>query len=131
MILTSPSEDVQQTPPVTTTFDPPESNQVTSLAGRHRRGAIDWDRVERLHSFVKERALVRQREAERQCDDRAQREERRNADAIDAMLAQARRGHLLAACAITFFRARAMRDAHHPEFLGEWLGSATESSRSA
>ena len=37
---------------------------------------------------------------------------------------------MVAACAITFFRARAMRDAQHPDFLGEWLGAA-RNTRSA
>src|SRR3954469_5286254 len=55
MILTSTSKDVDQAPPVTTTFDVPEDRRVTRLPSRTRRERIDWERAERLHSFVKER----------------------------------------------------------------------------
>ena len=131
MILTSPSKDVDQAPPVTTTFDAPEDRRVTRLSGRGRRGRIDWDRAERLFSFVRERAVERLREAERTGDVAALKVERQSMHAIDAMFAQARRRRgVVAACAITFFRARAMRDAQHPDFLGEWLG-AKQHSRSA
>ena len=113
MILTSASADADQMPPVTTTFDPPGS----------RSRSIDWDRVQRLHSFVRARALERSRDALRHHDLASLSNERRNVHAIDAMYAQARsRKGVVAACAITFYRARAMRDAQHPEFLGEWLG---------
>jgi len=123
MILTSPSKDVDQDPPVTTTFDGPR---------RPRPGRIDWDRVERLHSFVRERALERLDEANRRHDLDSAAVERQSVLAIDAIFTQARRRRgMVAACAITFFRARAMRDAQHPEFLGEWLGSAGSNSRSA
>jgi len=113
MILTSPSEDADQTPPVTTTFDPPGDGTAR----------IDWDRVERLHSFVRARALERSRDALRHHDLAVLSNERRTMHAVEAMYAQARqRQGVVAACAITFFRARAMRDAQHPDFLGEWLG---------
>ena len=120
MILTSPSKDVDQDPPVTTTFDAP---------GRTRPDAIDWDRVERLHSFVLERALERLDAARLRHDREAEADQRSNVHAIEAMFAQARRrSGMVAACAITFFRGRAMRDAHHPDFLGEWLGAPTTRS---
>jgi hypothetical protein len=131
MILTSPSKDVDQAPPVTTTFDAPEDRRVTRLSGRARRSRIDWERAERLYSFVRERAVERLREAEQRRDAAAMRAERQNVHAIDAMFTQARRRRgVVAACAITFFRARAMRDAQHPDFLGEWLGGI-QHSRSA
>ena len=47
------------------------------------------------------------------------------------MFSKAQNGHpVLASCAITFYRMRAMMDAHHPEFLGEWLGAPTPEPRS-
>jgi hypothetical protein len=128
MILTSPSEDVDQTPPVTTTFDPPKGS-VTPLPVRERRhrdlATIEWDRVEKLYSFVRARVLERLREAERGHDVAALGSERDSLHAIEQMCARAREGQgVVAACAIIFFRARAMRDADHADFLGEWLGAA-------
>jgi hypothetical protein len=128
MILTSPSEDVDQNPPVTTTFDPPEGT-VTRLPQRARPQRIDWDRVEQLYSFVRERTLERLNDARERRDQEGVLAERKNVHAIDAMFAQARRRRsVVAACAITYFRARAMRDADHPDFQGEWLGSAVPTS---
>jgi len=125
MILTSPSQDVDQDPPVTTTFDAPRR----SAPGRPRGARperIDWERVERLYSFVRDRAVERLGGARERHDVDTIASERQNVYAVDAMFAQARRRHeVVAACAITFFRARAMRDADHPEFQGEWLGSAS------
>jgi hypothetical protein len=131
MILTSPSEDAGQTPPVTTTFDPPEDQSVTLLRGRSRVTPIDWNRVERLHAFVRARAVERFHGAELSGDVVARLEHGRSVRTIEVMLDQARQGHrVLVECAITYFRAQAMRDAQHPEFLGEWLG-ASLLSRSA
>jgi hypothetical protein len=125
MILTSPSKDVDQTPPVTTTFDPP-ADRAGEEPRRDRPHRTDWGRVERLYSFVRARSSERLRAAEQGRDLPAVLGERQSIQAVDTMFTQARRGEgVVAACAITFFRARAMRDAHHPEFLGEWLGSAT------
>jgi hypothetical protein len=132
MILTSPSEDSDQTPPVTTTFDPPPGHCVTQLHHRTRERHIDWERVERLYSFVRDRALERAGAADERRDLAACSDQRRSLNAIEAMFAQARQGdRVVVECAITFFRARAMRDAHHPEFLGEWLGSMSLASRPA
>jgi hypothetical protein len=128
MILTSPSQDVDQKPPVTTTFDAPEGS-VTRLSRRAGPGRVDWDRVERLYSFVRDRTVERLNDARERRDQEGVLAERTNVHAIDAMFAQARRRHeVVAACAITYFRARAMRYADHPEFQGEWLGSAARTS---
>jgi hypothetical protein len=125
MILTSPSPDVDQTPPVTTTFDPP-ADRVSEAPRPDRSPGIDWGRVERVYSFVRARSSERARAAEQCHDLPALLNERQCVQAVDAMYTQARRGEgVVAACAITYFRARAMRDAHHPEFLGEWLGATT------
>ena len=127
MILTSPSEDAGQSPPVTTTFDPPAHTPGTA-ASRRRGTRVDWDRVERLYSFVRARALERLQQAEQSGDGSAWGQQRESIHALDAMFTQAqRRRGVVAACAITFFRARAMRDAQHPEFLGEWIGRPRKS----
>ena len=132
MILTSPSEDAGQTPPVTTTFDPPVRRRGSALSGRRRASRVDWDRVEQLYAFVRARALERLHEAERSGDVAVCREQRQSILAMDAMFSQAQYEHpVVASCAITFFRARAMRDANHPEFLGEWLGAPTMGRRTA
>ena len=132
MILTSPSEVPGQKPPVTTTFDPPTRGRTTAMPRRRTESRVDWARVERLHAFVRARALERLTEAEQSGDTAVLREHRKSVHAIDAMLTQARNAHrVMTECAITFFRARAMRDAHHPEFLGEWLGASAMASRTA
>ena len=131
MILMSPSEDAGQVPPVTTTFDPPGRRRGATGWGR-RASQVDWDRVQTLHAFVRGRACERMREAERSGDVAAGREVRQSLHAIDAMYIQARHGHpVVTSCAITFFRARAMRDADHPDFLGEWLGASAMGARTA
>jgi hypothetical protein len=99
MILTSPSRDVAR---------------------------INWTRVEQLHAFVRSRAVDRLKEAQQTRDPGALRAARQNLHAIDAIYVQARnRRGMVASCAIRFFRARAMRDAQHPDFLGEWLGTVS------
>lgn len=119
MILSPPCDDLDQTLPVTTTFDPPPRH------ARHwprptRDAPVDWERVATLYAFVRARALEHLRRA---CDVETRRRERQHLQAIDAMFAQARRGHrVVEACAVTYFRSRAMRDACHPDFLGQWLG---------
>ena len=116
MILTSPSEASGRTPPTRGTIPQP--------GGTTAGGGLDWHRVVTLHAFVRARAFERLHEAERSRDRSARREHRQSILAIDAMFTQARHGDpLVAACAVTFFRVRAMRDANHPDFLGEWLGT--------
>lgn len=132
MILTSPSQDVDQAPPVTTTFDAPRDTRVSRLPRRPRQERVDWERVERLYSFVRDRSLEHLHAALEARDSVAMKAERENVHALDAMFTQARKGHaVVVGCAITFFRARAMRDAQHPDFLGEWLGAVDPHSRTA
>ena len=108
MILTSPGKAVGQTPPV----------------ARDLASGLDWDRMVPLYSFARARAFERLHEAEQSGDVAARRVHRQSILAIDAILTQAGHGDpVLVSCAIKFFRARAMRDANHPEFLGEWLGT--------
>jgi hypothetical protein len=132
MILMSPSPDLDQEPPVTTTFDAPQDTRVSRLPRRTRQERIDWERVERLYSFVRDRSLEHLHAALQARDGAAMRAERQHVHSVDAMFAQARKGHaVVVGCAITFFRARAMRDAQHPDFLGEWLGGAESHPRTA
>jgi len=124
MILLSPNSDARQTPPIRGTFDPPEGTGPAS--------GWDWDRVGALYAFVRARAFERLHADEWSGDAESRRERRQGILVIDAMFLAAQDGDpVVAACAITFFRARAMRDANHPEFLGEWLGAHALGSRSA
>ena len=112
MILTSTGDAVGGTP----------SAHGTSRPGRGLASGLDWDRVERLYSFARARAFERLHEAEHYGEVVVRREHRQSILAMDAMFAQAQHGDpVVASCAITYFRARAMRDANHPDFLGEWL----------
>ena len=44
-------------------------------------------------------------------------------EVLEAMYVQAStHNDVVVACAVTYFRATALRDAHHHEFLGEWIG---------
>jgi hypothetical protein len=132
MILTSPMPDVDQELPVTTTFDAPQDTRVSRIPRRARNDRVDWERVELLYSFVRDRSMERLHAALAARDGAAMKAERQHVHAIDAIFGQARQGHaVVVGCAITYFRARAMRDAQHPEFLGEWLGSFDEHPRSA
>jgi hypothetical protein len=87
------------------------------------RGGIDWTRVEEVYSFARSRARERVREAEQSDDDASISSARAALHTLGSMYKLARRSDDLAACAITYFRVRAMRDAQHPDFRGEWLGS--------
>jgi hypothetical protein len=132
MILTSPIPDLDQELPVTTTFDAPQDMRISRLPRRARNERVDWERVELLYSFVRDRSLERLHDALAARDGAAMKAERQTVHAIDALFGQARQGHaVVVGCAITFFRARARRDAQHPGFLGEWLGSSEVHSRSA
>ena len=82
---------------------------------------IDWARVEQLYVFARTRAEERLAHAERHDADRVSKE-RAALRTLESMYALGRRSEDMASCAITYFRVRAMRDAQHPDFLGEWLG---------
>lgn len=82
---------------------------------------IDWARVEQLYAFARTRAEERLAHAERHDADRVSKE-RAALRTLESMYALGRRSEDMASCAITYFRVRAMRDAQHPDFLGEWLG---------
>ena len=138
MILMSPIADISQATPVTTTYDPPGRLRLGLVWGRHRsrRRALhassphhqrvpstDWDRVEGLFMFCQARASDRLHEAERQHEREPVCKARHDLGILEAMHAQANKHHnaVVLACAVTYFRAQAMRDAQHPDFLGEWI----------
>jgi hypothetical protein len=85
-----------------------------------RRG-VDWVRVEQLYGFVRARAQERLEEAAR-VDEDGLPAVSTVLRTLESMYALGRSSDAMASCAITYFRVRAMRDAHHPDFLGEWLG---------
>ena len=48
--------------------------------------------------------------------------ERRDLHVLESMYGKARHhDHVVVGCAVTYFRAQALRDANHPDFLGEWI----------
>jgi hypothetical protein len=133
VILTSPSDDIVQDGPVTTTY--PVDRGTTRRPARRRHlssvpsqppgpTAADprWDRVERLYAFCRARAQERIEHAEQHRAAWKAVEEHRELEVVEAMYAQAvSRGDIVLACAVTYLRTKAMRDADHPAFLGEWL----------
>ena len=83
---------------------------------------IDWHGLENLYHFTRLRAMDRLRAAEQDRDRHGSGRERHELRVIESMYAHARQhDDIVAACAVTYFRAQALRDAHHPEFLGEWI----------
>jgi hypothetical protein len=92
-------------------------------AHSHRRTAEpqDWSRVQRLYSFCRARAIERITLAERR-DPENTAQERRELRVLETMYGKARQHNdIVVSCAVTYFRAQALKDAHHADFLGEWL----------
>jgi hypothetical protein len=136
MILMSPTADISQATPVTTTYEP--AGRLRDIWARHRsrRRALhassphhqrlpstDWDRIEELYGFCQARATDRLHEAEQQHEREEARRARHAQGILEAMRAQANKhdNAVVQACAVTYFRTQAMRDAPHPDFLGEWI----------
>ena len=77
----------------------------------------DWNRVQRLYSFCRARAVERIIWAERNPI-----RQRRDLATLETMYGKARQHNdIVTSCAVTYFRTQALRDARHPEFLGEWI----------
>ena len=127
MILMSPSHGIAQTVSVTTTFDAGRITRAGGLGrpqGGPQGGGVDWDRVETLYSFCRARARDGVQAAELRHDSLSSANEQHCLHTLEAMYAQARhRSDVVAVCAVTYFRARAMRDAQHADFLGEWIAT--------
>ena len=80
----------------------------------------DWWRVQRVYRFCQARAIERLVLAEP--DPANPNRERRDLRVLESMYGKARQHHdVLTGCAVTYFRARSLKDAHHPDFLGEWI----------
>ena len=137
MILTSASDDFAQAEPVTTTYSPGDQHTWArrlpqKVRGRLARRAVrpprdvtatSWDRMAGLYEFCRARALERLHEAEQHEDVDRTRKATRDLEVLEAMYVQAStHNDVVVACAVTYFRATALRDAHHHEFLGEWIG---------
>lgn len=80
---------------------------------------IDWSRVQGLYVFTRARAIERILVAEAENGRLAK--ARHDLRVLESMHAEAREHDDVAACAILYFRTQAMRSAHHPDFLGEWI----------
>ena len=80
----------------------------------------DWWRVQRLYEFCRARAIDRLVLAEQTQESTGK--ERRELHVLESMYGKARQhDDIVVGCAVTYFRAQALRDAHHPGFLGEWI----------
>ena len=106
---------------LTSTSSTPSDAHAVPARRRTSQPRVDWARVEQLYEFVRTRAEERLALAERHDADRVSKE-RAALRTLESMYALGRRSEDMASCAITYFRVRAMRDAQHPDFLGEWLG---------
>ena len=50
------------------------------------------------------------------------RKQRRELHVLESMYCKARQhGDIVTSCAVTYFRTQALKDAHHPDFLGDWI----------
>jgi hypothetical protein len=87
--------------------------------------SIDWERVDALYAFTRRRAVERVHAAERQHADGPTRAARHELMVIETLYAEARHhDHVVTGCAVLYLRARALRDAQHADFSGEWIRSS-------
>ena len=88
---------------------------------RHAVEPQEWWRVQRLYEFCRARAIDRLVVAEQHLASPSK--ERRELHVLESMYGKARHhnDNIVIACAVTYFRAQALRDAHHSDFLGEWI----------
>jgi len=86
----------------------------------HRSAELSWHRVQRLYAFCRARAIERLVLAAQ--DPASLSKHRRDLRVLESMYCKARQHHdIVVDCAVTYFRAQALKDANHPDFLGEWL----------
>jgi len=85
------------------------------------------NKIDRVYAFARDRAADRVGAAPESGEPSALDREQRALHTIEGMHACSGQDALLLVCAVSYFRARAMRDAHHPEFRGEWLGARSTS----
>lgn len=81
----------------------------------------DWSRVQRLYAFCRARAIDRIIAAESRHEVTTR--QRRDLRTLETMYGKARQygDDVVTSCAVTYFRSQALRDARHPDFLGEWI----------
>ena len=80
----------------------------------------DWWRVQKLYEFCRARAIDRLIGADHELASSSK--ARRELHVLESMYGKARHHNgIVIACAVTYFRAQALRDAHHSDFLGEWI----------
>jgi hypothetical protein len=79
-----------------------------------------WARVQTVYAFCRARAIDRIIEAE-QSHPAMETRHKRDLHILETMYGKARHNDVVASCAVTYFRMTAMRDARHPDFLGEWI----------
>jgi len=99
----------------------PSMSQAPSSASQHRPVELaGWARVQTVYAFCRARAIDRIIEAEQSHSAMVARQ-RRDLHILETMYGKARHNDVVASCAVTYFRMTAMRDARHPDFLGEWI----------
>ena len=90
---------------------------------RSAQGPIEaqaWGRVQSLYAFCRARSIDRLVLAAQ--DSAKVRKLRRELHVLESMYCKARQhGDIVTGCAVTYFRAQALQDADHPDFLGEWI----------
>jgi len=90
---------------------------------RTAQGAVEeqaWGRVQTLYAFCRARSIERLVRAAQ--DSTNVRRQRRELHVLESMYGKARQhGGIVTNCAVTYFRAQALQDADHPDFLGEWI----------
>jgi hypothetical protein len=80
----------------------------------------DWWRVQRLYRFCRARAIERLVLADH--DPTSPSKERRDLRVLESMYGKARQHNdVVTGCAVSYFRVQALKDAHHRDFLGEWI----------
>ena len=79
-----------------------------------------WGRFQTLYAFCRARSIERLVIAAQ--DSAKVHKQRRELHVLESMYGKARQhGGIVTGCAVTYFRAQALKDADHPDFLGEWI----------
>lgn len=92
----------------------------TASTTRHAAEPQSWRRIQRLYAFCRARAIERLvLDAQ---DPASLSKHRRDLRTLESMYCKARQHHdIVVDCAVTYFRAQALKDANHPDFLGDWI----------
>ncbi|MCW2849897.1 MAG: hypothetical protein JWR90_3871 [Marmoricola sp.] len=94
-----------------------EQVQAIHRQQRHPVAPLEWARVQRLYAFCRARAIERI-----VATGGSAARHRRDLATLETMYAKARHhDDVVVGCAVTYFRTQALKDAHHADFLGEWI----------